>query len=86
MSAESRRDINELLDTLNKHGVTNRETACAVHQLIVAMQEQHEDMRAQHRDLQEQHADNDANNRTMMWATVVMTLATVVMAFEAVTK
>lgn len=50
------------------------------------MREQHADMQEQHRDLQEQHADNRSISHMMMWATVVMTIATVAMAWDAVSR
>ena len=76
--------VDEAIEALKAHAESNAQTAAAIGKLIDAMREQHVDMQEQHRDLQEQHADNDAINRTMMWATVVMTVATVVMAWKAV--
>lgn len=77
-------DIDAATKALKQHIEANAETAEVIGKLIDAMREQHRDMQEQHRDLQAQHADNDAINRTMMWATVVMTVATVVMAWKAV--
>ena len=79
-------DLEPIVDALEEHVRTNRDAAALLHQLIAAMREQHHDMQEQHADLDQQHRDNQAINRKLLWATVVMTLATVVMAFDAVSS
>ena len=79
-------EIRKAIQALREHTECNADTGRAVADLIDAMRGHHADMQEQHRDLEEQHKDNQAINDKMMWATIVMTIATVVMAWDAVSR
>jgi len=75
--SDSEQDIKQAIAALKEHATANSRTAGAVEQLIDSMREQQADM-------QEHHRDNVSTDRLLMLATVVMTVATVVMAYAAV--
>lgn len=69
----------ETSNTIETILASNAKTTEALYALVTRLDEQHGD-------LEEQHRDNQSISHKMMWATVVMTMATVAMAWDAISR